>query len=96
MEVALVDYALAKNQKGLAVSTRAVLARKGFLLDPLAVESHTVLKKLPRQGLKWVARWQKRHGLTRGRFRQGCGLTAKQQRSKVRWLKFFTPSQAVV
>ena len=89
MEVALVDYVLAKNQKGLAVSTRAVLARKGFLLDPLTVESHTVLKKLPRQGLKWVARWQKRHGLTRGRFRQGCGLTAEQQRSKVRPLIFY-------
>ena len=66
-----------------------MLARKGFLLDPLTVESHTVLKKLPRQGLKWVARWQKRHGLTRGRFRQGCGLTAEQQRSKVRPLIFY-------
>ena len=84
MEVALVDYVLAKNQKGLAVSSRAVLARKGFLLDPLTVETHTRFKKLPRKGLKWVARWQKRHDLTRGRFRQGCGLTPEQQRAKVR------------
>ena len=83
MEVALVDYVLAKNQKGLAVSSRAVLARKGYLLDPLTVDSHTRLQKLPRKGLKWVARWQKRHGLTRGRFRQGCGLTPEQQRAKV-------------
>ena len=83
MEVALVDYVLAKNQRGLAVSSRAVLARKGYLLDPLTVESHTRLQKLPRKGLKWVARWQKRHGLTRGRFRLGCGLTPEQQSAKV-------------
>ena len=78
------DYVLAKNQSSLAVSSCAVLARKGFLVDLLTVESHKRLVKLTRKGIKWVARWQKRHGLTRGRFRQGCGLTPEQQRAKVR------------
>ena len=82
-EVALVDYVHARNQRGLTVSSRAVLERKGFLLDPAAVHSHARLTKLSRPGLKWIARWQKRHGLSRGRFRQGCGLTLEQQRTKV-------------
>ena len=73
-----------KNQSSLAVSSCAVLVRKGFLVDLLTVESHKRLVKLTRKGIKWVARWQKRHGLTRGRFRQGCGLTPEQQRAKVR------------
>ena len=87
LEVALVDYILAKNQNGLAVSSRAVLAQKGFLFDLLMVESHKRWAKLTRKGIKWVAHWQKRHGLTRGRFRQGCGLTPEQQRAKVRRVK---------
>ena len=82
-EVALVDYVRARNARGLTVSSRAVLERKGFLLDPAAVHSHARLTKLTRPGLKWIARWQQRHGLTRGRFRQGCGLTQEQQRTKV-------------
>ena len=83
MEVALVDYVSRKNQSGLGVSVRGILERKGFLLDPEAVQSHSRLKPLPRKVWKWVARWQKRHGLTRGRFRGGSGLTQEQQRAKV-------------
>ena len=83
MEVALVDYVSSKNQRGLGVSTRAILERRGFLLDPEVVHSHTRLKALARKEKKWVHRWQRRHGLTRGRFRTGCGLTPEQQRTKV-------------
>ena len=83
MEVALVDYVSSKNARGLGVSTRAILERRGFLLDPEVVHSHTRLKALARREKKWVHRWQRRHGLTRGRFRTGCGLTPEQQRTKV-------------
>ena len=83
MEVALVDYVRSKNQHGLTVSSRAVLERRGFLLDLLAVQSQSRLKKLPRQGPRWVKRWQQRHALTRGRFRLGCGITPDQQHRKV-------------
>ena len=83
MEVALVDYVSSKNERGLGVSTRAILERRGFLLDPEVVHSHRRLKALARREKKWVHRWQRRHGLTRGRFRTGCGLTPEQQRTKV-------------
>ena len=37
LEVALVDYGKSKNEKGLTVSSRTVLARKACLLQPDAV-----------------------------------------------------------
>ena len=86
-EVALVDYVEAKNQRGKVVSSRAILERRDFLLDVNAVEAHSQLARLPRRALKWVRRWQKRHGLTRGRFRTGSGLTVETQKEKA-WQGF--------
>ena len=83
MEVALVDYVQRQNERGLGVSSRAVLEQKGFLISGEAMDAQARLRKLPKNGLLWVHRWQKRHGLTRGRFRRGCGLTHEQQKSKV-------------
>ena len=84
IDVALADFVEAKNRQGCTVSTRAVLERRGFLLDAAVAETHGKLKKLPRAALKWAFRWQRRHGLTRGKFRTGNGLTPEQQRKKVR------------
>ena len=84
IEVALVDFVEARNRQGRTVSTRAVLERRRFLLDAGVSEAHGKLKKLPRAALKWAFRWQRRHGLSRGRFRTGNGLTPEQQRNKVR------------
>ena len=82
-EVSLVEYVNKHNARGHAVSTRAVLERKGMLLEPHAQQTHAQLQPLPRSALKWVAKWQRRHGLTRGRFRIGPGLTEAQKRAKV-------------
>ena len=84
IDVALADFVESKNRQGRTVSTRAVLERRGFLLDADVAETHLKLKKLPRAALKWAFRWQRRHGLTRGKFRTGNGLTPEQQRQKVR------------
>ena len=89
--VALVDYVKRQNGRCLGVSSRALLEQKGFLVCGEAMDAQARLRKLPKNGLKWVPRWQKRHGLTRGRFRRGCGLTHEQQKSKVgkgRWSTF--------
>ena len=83
MEVALASYVEKHNRCGRSVSTRAVLERKGMLLEPIALHTHSHLQPLSRAENKWVARWQRRHGLTRGRFRTGAGLTDAQQRIKV-------------
>ena len=65
LEVALLDFVEASNRQGRTVSTRAVLERQRFLLDPSVTEAHGKLKKLPQAGLKWAFRWQRRHGLSR-------------------------------
>ena len=83
LEVALVDYVRSKNEKGLTVSSRAVLARKAFLLQPHVVQFPQMFGNAVSPWSCMVSRWQKRHGLTRGRFRVGCGLTMKQQLDKM-------------
>ena len=82
IDVALTDYVEAKNSNGCAVSTRAIMERRGFLLSGGVVQIHGRLKRLPKKALRWVWRWQRRHGLTRGKFRTGSGLTMQQQMEK--------------
>ena len=81
-EVALVSWVERMNVRGLAVSSRAVIERRGLSLAADAAASHGRLSKLPKRAKRWVRRWQLRHGLTRGRFRIGCGLTPARQRQK--------------
>ena len=81
-EVALVSWVERMNVRGLAVSSRAVLERRGLALAADAATSHGQLRKLPKRAKRWVRRWQLRHGLTRGSFRIGCGLTPEKQRQK--------------
>ena len=84
MEVALVDFVEANNRQGRTVSTRAIIERRGFLLDGDVAETHRKLKRLPKAALRWAWKWQCRHGLTRGKFRTGNGLTKEQQMEKAR------------
>ena len=82
MDVALSDFVEAKNRLGRAVSTRTIIERRGFLLDGDVAQIHGRLKRLPKAALRWAWRWQRRHGLTRGKFRFGNGLTPQQQMDK--------------
>ena len=81
-EVALVSWVERMNVCGLAVSSRAVLERRGLAVAADAATPHGRLSKLSKRAKRWVRRWQLRHGLTRGRFRTGCGLTPERQRQK--------------
>ena len=81
-ELALVDFVEATNQAGIAVSARAVLERRGFLLDARSTEIQAKLRPLSAKALKWVARWQKRHGLSVGRLRAGSGVALDVQLCK--------------
>ena len=83
MEVASVDYVSHQNERRLGMRSRAVQEQKGFLIGGAVIDLQAKLRKLPKNGLLGVHRWQKRQGLTRGRFRRGCGLTHEQQKSKV-------------
>ena len=80
--LALSDFVEAKNRLGRAVSTRTIIERRGFLLDGDVAQIHGRLKRLPKAALRWAWRWQRRHGLTRGKFRFGNGLTPQQQMDK--------------
>ena len=51
IDVALADFVEAKNRQGCTVSTRAVLERRGFLLDAAVADTHGKLRKLPRAAL---------------------------------------------
>ena len=82
MDMALVAYVEQQNCCGHTVSSRAVLERKALLLESVAGQSHTQLLPLPRRAKKWVGRWQRRHGVSRGRFRVGAGLSEAQKRVK--------------
>ena len=81
-DVALMAYVEQQNSRGHAVSSRAVLERKGLLLGQVDQQAHTQLRPLSRHAHKWVIRWQRRHGLSRGRFRVGAGLTDSQRQFK--------------
>ena len=54
IDVALADVVEAKNRQGCTVSTRAVLERRGFLLDAAVADIHGKLRKLRRAALKWA------------------------------------------
>ena len=82
VDVALSDFVEAQNRLGRAVSTRTIIERRGFLLDGDVAQIHGRLKRLPKAALRWAWRWQRRHGLTRGKFRFGNGLTPQQQMDK--------------
>ena len=61
-EVALVSWVERMNACGVAVSTRAVLERRGLALAADAATSHGRRSKLSKGAKRWVSRWQKRHG----------------------------------
>ena len=81
-DVSLLAYVEQQNSRGHAVSSRAVLERDGLLLGRVDQQAPSRLQPLSRRAHKWVIRWQRRHGLSRGRFRVGAGLTDSQKQFK--------------
>jgi hypothetical protein len=81
--VRLVRWIGQVNAKGLAPTARSVLEQAGrpHAADP-AGGGGPVGSALRATEKQWLRRWARRHGVVRGRFKQGPGLTLETLRGK--------------
>ena len=83
LDAVLISWTRMQNEKGRAVSSRAILNRKRDVHAAYDgdVQSHCL--PLPKKAVCWVRRWALRNGLRRGRFAQGECLTTETKKRKV-------------
>ena len=86
LDAVLISWTRMQNEKGRAVSSRAILNRKRDVHAAYDgdVEGHCL--PLPKKAVSWVRRWALRSGLRRGRFAQGeCFTTETKVRKVLMW-----------